>query len=104
MAKEDIKNLFIDTNIWLSLFHYTNDDLEQLGKLRALVGTDIRLFIPEQIYNEVYRNRENKIKDALYQFEKFSLSFPAFFKNYEEYDDFSKSPQGHICHKKEVAV
>ena len=90
LAKEEIKNLFIDANIWLSLFHYTNDDLEQLGKLRALVGTEIRLFIPEQIYNEVYRNRENKIKDALDQFEKFNLNFPAFFKNYDEYEEFSK--------------
>lgn len=90
MAKKTIKNLFIDANIWLSLFHYANDDLEQFGKLRALVGTDIRLFVPEQIYNEVYRNRENKIKDALDQFEKFNLRFPAFFKNYDEYEEFFK--------------
>lgn len=90
LAKKTIKNLFIDANIWLSLFHYTNDDLEQFGKLRALVGTDIRLFVPEQIYNEVYRNRENKIKDALDQFEKFNLRFPAFFKNYDEYEEFFK--------------
>ena len=88
MSKKAIKNLFIDANIWLSLFHYTNDDLEQFGKLRALIGTDIRLYVPEQIYNEVYRNRENKIKDALDQFEKFNLRFPAFFKNYDEYDEF----------------
>ena len=90
MAKKEIKNLFIDANIWLSLFHYTNDDLEQLGKLRALVGTDIRLLVPEQIYNEVYRNREGKIKDALDQFEKFNINFPAFFKNYDEYEEFNK--------------
>ena len=90
MGKKKLKNLFIDANIWLSLFHYTNDDLEQLSKLKALIGTDIRLFVPEQIYNEVYRNRENKIKDALDQFEKFNLNFPAFFKNYDEYEEFSK--------------
>ncbi len=90
MAKKNIKNLFIDANIWLSLFHYTNDDLEQFGKLRGLIGTDIRLIVPEQIYNEVYRNRENKIKDALNQFEKFNLRFPAFFKNYNEYEEFSR--------------
>lgn len=88
MAKQPIKNLFIDANIWLSLFHYTSDDLEQFSKLKKLLGHDIRLFVPEQIYNEVYRNRENKIKDALDKFEKFDLSFPVFFKNYEEYDEF----------------
>ncbi len=87
MSKK-VKNLFIDANIWLSLFHYTNDDLEQFMKLKELLGTEIKIFVPEQIYNEVYRNRENKIKDALDRFEKFSLSFPVFIKNYEEYDDF----------------
>lgn len=90
LAKKAIKNLFIDANIWLSLFHYTNDDLEQFGKLRALVGTDIRLFVTEQIYNEVYRNRENKIKNALDEFEKFNLQFPTYLKNYQEYELFNK--------------
>ena len=28
-----MKNLFIDTNIWLSLYHFTNDDLTQFQKL-----------------------------------------------------------------------
>ena len=89
MSKK-VKNLFIDANIWLSLFHYTNDDLEQFMKLKELLGTEIKVFVPEQIYNEVYRNRENKIKDALNKFEKFDLSFPVFIKNYEEYSDFHK--------------
>lgn len=90
LSSKNIKNLFIDANIWLSLFHYTNDDLEQFGKLRALVGTDIRLFVPEQIYDEVYRNRENKIKNALDEFEKFNLRFPTYLKNYPEYEAFYK--------------
>lgn len=83
-----MKNVFIDANIWLSLYHFTNDDLEQFSKLERLVGVDIRLFIPDQIYNEVYRNREVKIKDALDRFEKFDLVFPAFCKNYDEYKTF----------------
>ena len=65
MADRAIKNLFIDANVWLSLFHFSSDDLEQFSKLQALIGTDIVLYIPEQISHEVYRNRENKIKDAL---------------------------------------
>lgn len=90
MSKQQAKNLFIDANIWLSLFHYTSDDLEQFSKLKELIGQDIKLFIPEQIYAEVYRNRENKIKDALDKFEKYNLSFPVFVKNYEEYEEFYK--------------
>jgi hypothetical protein len=30
-------NLFIDTNIFLSFFHLTNEDLEELKKLVALI-------------------------------------------------------------------
>ena len=88
LSEQQVKNLFIDANIWLSLFHFTNDDLEQFKRLKELIGKHIRLFVPEQIYNEVYRNRENKIKDALDRFEKFELSFPVFIKNYEEFGEF----------------
>ena len=75
MSGKTVKNLFIDANVWLSLFHFSSDDLEQFSKLQALIGTDIVLYIPEQISHEVYRNRENKIKDALDKFEKFGLQF-----------------------------
>ena len=85
-----MKNLFIDANIWLSLYHFSNDDLEQFSKLKELLGTDIRLYIPKQICNEVQRNRDAKIKDALGKFESFSFNFPAFSKNYDEYIEFSK--------------
>lgn len=88
MANKRIKNLFIDSNVWLSLFHYSSDDLEQFRKLKDLLGKQIHLYITEQVYNEVYRNRENKIKDALDKFERFDLTFPVFFKNYDEYDEF----------------
>jgi hypothetical protein len=90
MSEKTIKNLFIDANVWLSLFHFSNDDLEQFRNLQTLIGTDIILYIPEQISHEVYRNRENRIKDALDKFEKFSLQFPAFSKSYPEYETFAK--------------
>mgnify|MGYP001041588852 CR=1 FL=1 len=85
-----MKNLFIDSNIWLSLYHFTNDDLAQFGKLKELNGKDIQLFIPQQVYDEVYRNREAKLKDALRSFELNDIKFPVFCKEYEEYDGFSK--------------
>lgn len=85
-----MKNVFIDANIWLSLFHFSGDDLEEFKKLKELIGTDLTLFLPEQIRDEVYRNRENKIKDAFEKFEKLQLQFPAFCKGYDEYKEFSK--------------
>jgi predicted nucleic acid-binding protein len=81
-------NLFIDTNIFLSFFHLTSEDLEELKKLVVLIDNgEIRLFLPEQIKNEFARNRGAKIADAMRKLEdaKFNLSFPLFAKDYAEY-------------------
>ena len=85
-----MKYVYIDSNIWLSLYHFSSDDLEQFHKLKQLVGAGIYLLIPQQTRDEVIRNRDAKVKDALSKFERFSFEFPAFSKNYEEYADFSK--------------
>lgn len=84
-----MKNLFIDSNIWLSLYHFTNDDLAQFEKLKALIGNDIRLFITQQVYNEVKRNRESKLKEAFKRFEIKPIQYPVFCKEYEEYKQFN---------------
>jgi predicted nucleic acid-binding protein len=81
-------NLFIDTNIFLSFFHLTSEDLEELKKLVVLVDNgQIRLFLPEQVRHEFVRNRGAKILDAMRKLQnaKFSLSFPSFAKDYPEY-------------------
>lgn len=85
-----MKYVFIDSNIWLSLYHFSSDDLEQFSKLQKLLGKNIHLIIPSQIIDEVYRNRDNKIKDALSRFENFNFIFPAFCKNYDAYPPFRK--------------
>ena len=90
MATTKSINLFIDANIWLALFHFTSDDLEQFKKLKNFLGRGIRLFVPEQIKNEVLRNRENKIKDALDKFERIDFQFTAYSKHYDEYEGFSE--------------
>ena len=82
-----MKNLFLDSNIWLSLYNFSNDDLEQFEKLEDLLDKGIKLFIPEQVRDEVMRNRENKIKDALNTFELNIPRFPAFCKGYSEYEE-----------------
>lgn len=80
--------LFIDTNIFLSFFHFTNDDLDELKKLIVLADTDkINLLIPTQVIDEFYRNRDNKINDALksVRAQKLNLQFPQVCKDYDEY-------------------
>ncbi|SFN64757.1 PIN domain-containing protein [Proteiniclasticum ruminis] len=83
-----MKNLFIDTNIWLSLYHFTDNDLSQFEKLKSYIGDSINLILTRQVYDEIIRNRENKIKSALGDFTIKAPQFPAFAKGYEEYHFF----------------
>lgn len=85
-----MKNLFIDTNIWLSLYHFTNDDLTQFEKLKEYIGDSINLIVPQQVYDEIIRNREVKIKDALKDFDVKAPSYPVFCKGYEEYNEIKE--------------
>lgn len=83
-------NLFIDSNIWLSLYNFTNDDLEQFSKLKNLIDRSIKLYIPVQVRDEVARNREHKLKQTFTNFCVKSLSYPAFCMKYDEYESFHK--------------
>jgi len=82
--------LFVDTNILLSFYHLTSDDLEELRKLVALIDTTkIELVLTEQVKDEFKRNRAAKIVDAMKKLQetKFRLTFPAFAKDYPEYNE-----------------
>jgi predicted nucleic acid-binding protein len=58
--------LFVDTNILLSFYHLTSEDLEELRKLVALIDTGkIKLVLTEQVKDEFKRNRSAKIADAM---------------------------------------
>jgi len=61
-----MKTLFIDTNILLSFYHLTNEDIEELKKLIVLIDNDkITLFLTDHVQNEFYRNRGSKIAYAM---------------------------------------
>lgn len=82
-------HLFIDTNVLLSFYHLSSDDLEELRKLVALIrGQSLRLHLPQQVKDEFQRNRDNKIADALkrLQEQKLNLQFPQMCKDYAEYE------------------
>lgn len=96
-----MKNLFIDSNVWLSLYHFTNDDLAQFSKLKELIGTEIKLFVPQQVFDEVQRNREVKLKDAFKTFEVKPIQFPVFCKEYPEYSQFDEDYKAMIIRYKE---
>jgi len=82
-------NLFIDTNVFLSFYHFSSDDLEELKKLVVLLKQKkVRLFRPQQLVDEFQRNRDSKIADAMRRLRegKFAIQFPQFCKDYPEYE------------------
>ena len=84
-------HIFIDTNVWLSFYAFTSDDLEQLKKLVALVkNKKIILYMNDQIVDEFYRNRERKLNESLKDFEKvsFSKSLPRYIQDFPESKDY----------------
>jgi len=82
--------LFIDTNVLLSFYHLTNEDLEELRKLHALLQhKKVTLIVPQQVVEEFRRNRETKIADALRRYDEQRLGnvFPQFCREYPEYNE-----------------
>lgn len=81
-------NLFVDANIFLDFYHFSNDDLEELEKLIDLISSgEITLIITSQVSDEVKRNRDNKISDAYKKFKdtKIKINLPQICKTYSEY-------------------
>lgn len=90
-----LKNIFLDTNVYLSFYSFTNEDLEELKKLSVVLNKKIKLFTTIQVMNEFKRNRENKVSDALLHIEKQDLpnKYPQICRSYPEYKelrDYSK--------------
>ncbi len=80
-------NLFIDTNIFLDFYHFSDEDLDKLTDLKNLIAADkITLLSSEQVENEFYRNREKEIQKTLHHLQKkdFDISLPKICEGYEE--------------------
>jgi len=85
--------LFLDTNTFLSFYLFSKDSLDELKKLAALIKEkEITLFLPSQVVDELYRNREAKICESLKrmkdQFPKPQI--PRIAESYDEYDELIK--------------
>ena len=64
-------NIFIDTNILLDLYHLSGPDLDELKKIIKLHQTaQIKIYLPGQVKDEFYRNRERVVKESIELFEK----------------------------------
>lgn len=84
-------NLFIDTNIWLSIYEPSSNDLNVFKQISKLISTKFNLIITEQVYDEFWRNRENKIKEIINMLSNgkynFSIGFPNIIRGYKEFHE-----------------
>ena len=101
-------NVYIDANIWLGLYHFSKDNLNQFAKLKE--NKEIKIFIPQQTADEVRRNRMVKINDARKDFEKtkLNLNIPNLYREFEDqtekYREFEDNfKQFFSCWKDEVS-
>ncbi len=81
--------LFHDTNVFLSFFHFADDDLESLRQLIELVkDQDVVLLLPKQVRQEFDRNRDGKVLEAVKALEdaKLPTGYPRLCHYYEEYE------------------
>jgi predicted nucleic acid-binding protein len=104
MTKQAI-HAFIDTNVFLSFYAYTNDDIEQLRKLVSLIKTDqLRLYFTKQVEDEFRRNREGKLRESLKEFEKVagSSGVPRFMESYPAIGDFRRAVEQTLKAKDEA--
>lgn len=86
--------LFIDTNVLLSFYAFTQDDLERLDLLaeRAERG-ELAILLTPQIRAEYLRNREAKIAESVGEMTRQSLSgkMPRLCDAYEELTDLRRA-------------
>ena len=86
--------LFIDTNILLSFYSLNQEDLAELNKLiEAIDKQQITLLFTDQIINEFYRNREQRIDGAIKSLrsQTFNPQFPQLCEDYPEIDTLRES-------------
>lgn len=91
MKKESTKNpinLFIDTNILLDFYRFSDADLDALGKFEDLIvkARKIKLYVTQQQVNEFYRNRDKVIKEHIGSFKYDSPRFPKAFCGHTDYN------------------
>ncbi|MBA3726787.1 MAG: DUF4935 domain-containing protein [Armatimonadetes bacterium] len=90
MQTDKMLHVFIDANVLLSFFEYTDDDLNTIiNVIEGLKQRRITPYINAQLRDEVLRNREAKIGAALKKLKEqnLDLRFPAICEAFEEYGE-----------------
>ncbi len=84
-------HLFIDTNVFLNFYAYSKDDLDQLEKLVNILKTKVvKLYVTQQVVDEFYRNRDNKLAESFNNFRPFeNQGCPRFMTSMPEYQAYN---------------
>ncbi len=85
-------NLFIDAQIWLSIYSFSKNDLKQFSKLKEYINNGgVKIILTEQVKDEVFRNRENKLHDVIDKTKNINFSIPVLYQGYnDEYVNISR--------------
>ena len=76
-------NLFMDAQIWLSLYSFSSNDLKQFSKLKdCIANKEVNIIITDQIVDEVNRNRENKLHDVIDKTKAINFNIPVLYQGY----------------------
>lgn len=88
------KYVFIDTNILLKVYSYSEDHPTRLKEILELIkNKKITLIIPKQIVDEFYRNRETKLQPSLKDIEQLKevpFNIPSFCHDIKEIKEIKK--------------
>ncbi|WP_430402521.1 PIN domain-containing protein [Hyphomonas sp.] len=98
-------HVFIDTNVLLSFFGFSKDDLNAVQSVFAAHKDGATtVHVTQQVIDEYYRNRENKIQDAMKRFDDSItlVQIPSFMRDYKELEQLAKL-QSEMAKLKSVA-
>jgi hypothetical protein len=86
-------HVFIDTNVLLTFYAYSKDDLNELEKLVQILKTKaIKLYVTQQVVDEFYRNRDAKLYESFDSFRQpVNSSCPSFMVSLQEYELFKET-------------
>jgi hypothetical protein len=94
-------HVFIDTNVYLTFFSFTEEDLEELRKLLvAIRNGDLKLWTTPQVSNELRRNREAKVAESLASLQKLkpTQAIPQMARNLPDFEAFIRAKRGFEQH------
>jgi hypothetical protein len=89
-----VLHVFIDTNVYLTFFSFSEDDLEELRKLaEAIDKDDVKLWTTEHVKVELRRNRETKVAESFEALRglKPAQAMPQMAKNLPEFGEFTEA-------------